>query len=60
MMALLGAISSLWISNPMSTEMDRVVNIDAKKRNAIGSFSTMIDKSRIAVRGVLAWGTLSA
>ena len=53
--ALIGSVSSAWMIHRLGVEMDRCANVAAEKVNAIGEFSTTMDRVRMSGRQVLVY-----
>ena len=53
--ALLGAASSAWMTLKLGVEMDRFANVAAQKLDAVGNFSTVLDRVRMAGRQTLVY-----
>lgn len=56
MVALLGSGVAYWTTNRMGEELERIANDAGQKLDAVGEFSTLLDRIRISGRQVLVYG----
>jgi methyl-accepting chemotaxis protein/methyl-accepting chemotaxis protein-1 (serine sensor receptor) len=54
--ALLGVLSAAWTINRLGNELDQVVNVTAKKLDAVSQFSILVYRIRVAGRNTLVYG----
>jgi methyl-accepting chemotaxis protein/methyl-accepting chemotaxis protein-1 (serine sensor receptor) len=56
MVALLGSSVAYWTTDRMGEELDRIANDAGQKLDAVGEFSTLLDRIRVSGRQVLVYG----